>query len=141
MTEQKRHAGATGDRHFPIVLILDRQLDPCELVKIFYRETKQELKHDINKVLHWTDSCGSRAVWYYSLGDYSQATDFPEDLFKIIEEMVKIWRESGQACSICMRREDPGMGIHIPEIDDAVIAAGGLPDGALHLIDPKENNQ
>ena len=140
MTEQQRHAGATGDRELPIVLILDRQLDPCELVKIFYRQTKQKPIRDINKMLHWTDSCGTRAVWYYSPDSYAEATDFPEDLFKIIEEMVNIWKKLGQTCSICMRREDPGLGIHIPEIDDAVIAAGGLPDGALYRINPEESN-
>lgn len=137
MTEKQKHPGATGNREYPIVLIIDRDIDPRAMVKVWFKINEQEMNADINDVLHWTDTCGSRAVWYFSSGGYEKAEDLPQGLFDIIEQMVDVWRRGGEKCSICLRREDPGLGIYIPELDDAVKAAGEAPDGCIAMDSPE----
>ncbi|MGB7565956.1 MAG: hypothetical protein WBM08_14545, partial [Prochlorococcaceae cyanobacterium] len=60
---------------WPIVLVIDRKVN-C---KVF------------SPHLHWTDSCGTRSVWFYNEtnGDYCAATDLPEDLFNTIVATLK----------------------------------------------------
>jgi len=128
----------------PIVLILDRELDPNEIIgernnKIPWEKCKHDTSLLVDLWFRWTDSCGSRSVWFWSpTNDYDDAEDLPLEVFEIVEQWVTRQRRRGEFISICLRREDPGIGIYIPEIDDAVIAAGELPDGVLQII-PKSD--
>ena len=140
MTEQEdKHPGATGDRELPIVLVLDRDLVPHILLDCAHDLVDAEPPFNYEKWFHWTDTCGSRAVWYWAPEqDYQQATDLPEETFAVLETFVdSIWRPSGRECRICLRREDPGIGIYIPELDDAVMAAGEQPDGCIATDSPE----
>lgn len=84
------------------VLILDRSINPTVWADNLYL----------------ADSSGTRNVWFYSpKGDYDHAKDFPLDIFKQIEEHCSNLKKAGSRLTICMRRDDPGLGIFIPEID------------------------
>ena len=101
-----------------MVLIIDRSIDPNRWVD-----------HPTHK-LHWTDSSGSRSVYWWGqkvADDYDAAEDLPVEVYKKIA--AKLARRKNPV--LCMRREDPGLGIWIPEIDDAVAESGKLPDGCI----------
>ena len=34
---------------------------------------------------------------------------------------------------LLMHREDPGLGIYLPELDEAILQAGGTPDGCIKV--------
>ncbi len=100
------------------VLILDRQLNPKAWIEN----------------IHLVDSSGSRNVWFYSLtGDYDDAKDLPQELFDKVKWHCSNLKKNGHEVSICMLREDPGLGIFIPEIDQPIIDSGQLPDGCIKL--------
>lgn len=127
---------------YPAVLIFDRGFDPVSLLRGLDQEIRQEGGAPLSSGfpyethLHWVDSSGSRAVWYWSpSGDYEDAQDLPEHLFAILEILVAQMRRQGRTVSICSRREDPGLGIYIPELDDPIIEAGGTPDGCINRFD------
>ena len=105
---------------WPMVLITDRSIDPTRWID-----------HPTH-TLHWTDSSGSRSVWWWGRkgsDDYENAESLPVEVFdKIAARVAKRKRPV-----LCMRREDPGLGIFIPEIDDPVAEAGGIPDGVIPL--------
>ena len=100
------------------VLILDRQLNPLAWIDN----------------IHLADSSGNRNVWFYSLtGDYDDAKDLPQELFDKVERHCSNLKKNGHDVSICMLREDPGLGIFIPEIDQPILDSGQLPDGCIKL--------
>tara|TARA_B100000405_G_scaffold57653_1_gene39092 strand:+ start:1843 stop:2361 length:519 start_codon:yes stop_codon:yes gene_type:complete len=105
---------------WPMVLIIDRSIDPTRWID-----------HPTH-TLHWTDSSGSRSVWWWGRqgsDSYEDAESLPVEVFeKIAARVAKRKRPV-----LCMRREDPGLGIFIPEIDLPVAEAGGIPDGVLVL--------
>ena len=108
---------------FPKVLILDRQNNPGAWIEN----------------IHLADSSGNRSVWFYSLtGDYDDAQDLPLELFKKVEWHCSNLKKNGHDVSICMLREDPGLGIFIPEIDRPNIEEGKLADGCIPIS--KEEN-
>ena len=105
------------------VLILDRKWNPTVWVDN----------------IHLADSSGNRNVWFYSLtGDYDDAQDLPLELFEKVEWHCSNLKKNGHEVSICMRREDPGLGIFIPEIDKPIIDSGGLPDGCIPIQKPSD---
>lgn len=105
---------------WPMVLIIDRSIDPTRWID-----------HPTH-TLHWTDSSGSRSVYWWGRHgsrNYDNAESLPVEVFeKIAARVAKRKRPV-----LCMRREDPGLGIFIPEIDLPVAEAGGIPDGVLQL--------
>ena len=107
----------------PTVLIIDRNVD----ASYFCPD------------LHWCDSSGSRAVWYYNPreAEYDTAEDLPEDIFTDLKTRLErvAAQAEGMTVSLCIRREDPGLGIFIPELDDPVIQSGGVPDGCIPVSD------
>ena len=99
------------------VLIIDRDLNPAVWAE----------------GLHWCDSSGTRSVWYFNPdGDsYETALDLPDSVFEKIQWHVNNLRRAGNDVRLCIKREDPGLGIWIPEIDQPIKDAGQLPDGCL----------
>ena len=105
------------------VLILDRKWNPTVWVDN----------------IHLVDSSGNRNVWFYSLtGDYDDAQDLPLELFEKVEWHCSNLKKNGCEVLICMRREDPGLGIFIPEIDKPIIDSGELPDGCIPIEKPSD---
>jgi hypothetical protein len=105
---------------WPMVLIIDRSIDP-----------NRYIDHPTH-ALHWTDSSGSRSVWWWGpqwSDSYDDAESLPSEVFNKIDARVAKRKRP----VLCMRREDPGLGIFIPEIDLPVAEAGGVPDGVLVL--------
>lgn len=103
------------------VLVIDRSVDP-------YRSLTPAQRN----ALQWCDSSGNRSVFYWDpTGDgYSESgEDLPVAIFKIIKSGVKMIRPN----ALCLRMEDPGIGIWIDEIDQPVRKAGGLPDGCIRV--------
>ena len=92
---------------WPMVLIIDRSIDPTRWID-----------HPTHG-LHWTDSSGSRSVWWWGpqgADSYDDAESLPVEVFeKIAARVAKRKRPV-----LCLRREDPGLGIMIPEIDFAM---------------------
>ena len=60
------------------------------------------------------------------------------ELFKKVEWHCSNLKKNGHDVSICMLREDPGMGIFIPEIDRPILDEGKLADGCIPIS--KEEN-
>ena len=85
-----------------------------------------------NHKLHWTDSCGSRSVFWYgeiNENDYDKAKDIPSSVYqRLVDHVIT---QSKSQPELMMRRDDPGLGIYIPEIDDKIAEAGGVPDGCI----------
>ena len=101
------------------VLVIDRKVSPYRF--LFYQA---------QKALKWCDSSGSRSVFYWDpTGDgYGESgEDLPVAIFDIIKVGVKLLRPD----ALCLRMEDPGLGIWIDAIDKPVADAGGLPDGCI----------
>jgi hypothetical protein len=94
---------------WPVVLVIDRAAD--QLVAAF-NNTLQ------GRRLHWTDSCGSRSAWWYgpaASDDYEDAQDLPPDVF---DELRSFLREAKCSPRLILRREDPGVGIYLSDLDD-----------------------
>ena len=83
--------------------------------------------------LYKCDSSGSRSVWFFTSRRefYGEAEDLPDAVFKKIEWHVHNLRWNGNNVQLCIKREDPGLGIWIPEIDQPIKDAGQLPDGCI----------
>ena len=90
----------------PQVLIIDRLNNP----KVWVSDPGS---------IHWVDSSGTRSVWFWNPegADYESAVDLPETEFSRIAERCENLKKAGHRMTICLRREDPGLGIYIPEID------------------------
>jgi hypothetical protein len=101
--DPQRKINTNTGRPWPIVLVIDRIIP----VKRF------------SPHLHWTDSCGTRSVWYYNEqgDDYDTATDLPEELFN---KIVTSFKNSSTVPKTMLRIQDPGLGIYIPSIDNPI---------------------
>jgi len=132
------------EKPLPIVLILDRFLDPNGILaernnEIIFKDRGLAVHNDTSLIVdlwfRFVDASGSRCVWSWGpTDDYDDAEDLPLEVFDIVEQWVNRMKQRGELLGICMRREDPGLGIYIPEVDNAVIAAGELPDGVIQVI-------
>ena len=69
--------------------------------------------------------------WYGEINEdnYDKAKDIPSSVYQMLVDHV-ITKSKSQP-ELMMRREDPGLGIYIPEIDDKIAEAGGVPDGCI----------
>lgn len=101
------------------VLIINRRIDPTVWIP----------------ALHWCDSSGGRSVYYYNPAgaDYESAVDLPSYVYEKIQWHVNNLSAVDGIQYLCLRREDPGLGIWLPEIDQPIADAGQLPDGCLKL--------
>ena len=101
------------------VLIINRRINPTVWVP----------------ALHWCDSSGHRSVYFYNPAgaDYESAVDLPCYVFEKILWHVGNLSAADGIHYLCLRREDPGLGIWIPEIDQPVKDAGELPDGCIPI--------
>ena len=98
---------------WPQVLVIDRSLD--KEVENF-NSTLDSFK------FHWTDSSGSRSVWWW--GDveatqYSQAIDLPYEIFEGFRVFL-MTKEINLNSYLCLRIKDPGLGIILPEEREAL---------------------
>ena len=110
--------------NFPKCIVCSRDLE--YLVDDFSNRLASE--YEISGV----DWCGSRVVMLYHLkNDAEKAIDIPEDLFERCKAFVS--RKRSLKKRLFIRREDPGLGIYIPEIDNPVKESGGVPDGVIQL--------
>jgi hypothetical protein len=125
------HEWRTERTWWPEVLIISRDYEH------YLASFNKTLKTNI---FHWTDSCGSRAVYFYGpkyATDYDRAKDLPVTVF---EDLQKYFKLKDIEVPLLLRRKDPGTGIFIPEIDVPVINKGDTPDGAIALEAKKEAN-
>tara|TARA_Y100000401_G_scaffold112043_1_gene110981 strand:+ start:171 stop:542 length:372 start_codon:yes stop_codon:yes gene_type:complete len=110
--------------NFPQCIVCSRDLE--DLVEDFSNRLASEYE------IRGVDWCGSRVVMLYQLkNDTSKAIDIPEHLFERCKAFVS--RRRSLKKRLFIRREDPGLGIYIPEIDRPVAEAGGVPDGFIQL--------
>ena len=108
--------------NFPKCIVCSRDLE--DLVEDFSNRLASE--YEISGI----DWCGSRVVMLYHLKDDTEkAIDIPEDLFERCKTFVS--RRRSLKKRLFIRIEDPGLGIFIPDIDNAVIKSGSLPDGCI----------
>ena len=79
------------------------------------------------------DACGTRVVFECLSRHTGKQKSLPKKLFDLIKkdliEQIEEAELSGEPWML--HRQDPGLGIYIPEIDDPVAKAGGIPDGVL----------
>ena len=114
-------------KRLPIVLIICRDFDG--LIRQF-NAIRQE--NGIQGQLEWTDSCGTRSVYWYhessknwNFLDYEEdALDLPLEVFQSLKTHLE--NEYGGNLEyhphfLFMRREDPGTGIIIPELDHQML--------------------
>jgi len=85
-----------------------------------------------DRKLHWVDSCGTRSVYWYGrkhAENYNDAEDIPSSVYQLLVEHV-VTKSKSQP-ELMMRRDDPGLGIFIPEIDNKIAASGNVPDKCI----------
>ena len=104
-----------------LVLVIDRRFDPA--VKAF---SDTHLPHE--QSLEWADSSGNRSVFLFMIDGEQQ--DLPFRTFEMFKEFLA-QRHTG--VDLLMIREDPGLGIFLPELDEAILHAGGIPDGCIKV--------
>ena len=102
-----------------LVLVIDRRFDP--VVRAF-----SDTHLPDNQTLEWADSCGNRSVHLFMID--GEQVDLPHRTFQQFKEFLA---ERHTGVDLLMHREDPGLGIYLPELDDAIAEAGGLPDGCF----------
>lgn len=93
----------------PMVLVFDRNHE--EAVRIFNQELKEQ--HGDLFELSGVDWSGGRVV--YEFLQENEQIDLP---FAVYERFRKRLKEWDIKPDLCYRREDPGLGIYLPEIDD-----------------------
>tara|TARA_R100000030_G_scaffold18136_1_gene12439 strand:+ start:232 stop:918 length:687 start_codon:yes stop_codon:yes gene_type:complete len=104
-----------------LVLVIDRRFD-CA-VQVF---SDTHLPDD--QSLEWADSSGSRSVHLFMLDGEQQ--DLPFRTFQLFKEFLL---ERHADIDLLMIREDPGLGIFLPELDEAILQVGGTPDGCIKV--------
>ena len=102
-----------------LVLVIDRRFDPA--VRAF---SKTHLPN--GQSLEWADSCGNRSVHLFMLDGEQQ--DLPFRTFELFKQFLG---ERYTDVDLLMIREDPGMGIDLPELDDAIAKFPQFP-GSMH---------
>ena len=104
-----------------LVLVIDRRFDPA--VKAF---SDTHLPHE--QSLEWADSSGNRSVFLFMIDGEQQ--DLPFRTFEMFKEFLA---QRHTDVDLLMIREDPGLGIFLPELDEAILQAGGIPDGCIKV--------
>ena len=104
-----------------LVLVIDRRFEPA--VQAF---SDTHLPHE--QSLEWADSSGNRSVFLFMIDGEQQ--DLPFRTFEMFKEFLA-QRHTG--VDLLMIREDPGLGIFLPELDEAILQAGGVPDGCIKV--------
>ena len=104
-----------------LVLVLDRRFDRA--VQVF---SDTHLPDD--QSLEWADSSGNRSVHLFMLN--GEQVDLPHRTFQMFKEFLA---ERHTGVDLLMHREDPGLGIFLPELDEAILQAGGTPDGCIKV--------
>lgn len=104
-----------------LVLVIDRRFDSA--VRAF---SKTHLPDD--QSLEWADSSGNRSVHLFMLN--GEQVDLPYRTFQLFKEFLA---ERHTDVDLLMHREDPGLGIYLPELDEAILQAGGIPDGCIKV--------
>tara|TARA_Y100001963_G_C6509564_1_gene321503 strand:- start:53 stop:586 length:534 start_codon:yes stop_codon:yes gene_type:complete len=118
------HEWVTQRTWWPQVLIINREYE--NHVNKFCKTLK-------GYSLHWADSAGTRSVFWYGpkfASNYDRAKDLPVEVF---ENLKKYFDDLKIEVPLILRREDPGVGIFIPEIDQPVMEKGEIPDGVMVL--------
>ncbi len=104
-----------------LVLVIDRRFNRA--VQIF---SDTHLPDD--QSLEWADSSGNRSVHLFMLN--GEQVDLPHRTFQMFKEFLA---ERYTDIDLLMHREDPGLGIFLPELDEAILQAGGTPDGCIKV--------
>ena len=104
-----------------LVLVIDRRFDPA--VQVF-----SDTHLPDNQALEWADSSGNRSVHLFMLD--GEQVDLPYRTFQLFKDFLA---ERHTDVDLLMHREDPGLGIYLPELDDAILQAGGIPDGCIKV--------
>lgn len=104
-----------------LVLVIDRRLDHA--VESFSKFSLPE-----GQSLEWADSSGNRSVHLFMLN--GEQVDLPHRTFQMLKDDLA---ERYTDIDLLMHREDPGLGIYLPELDEAILQAGGTPDGCIKV--------
>ena len=104
-----------------LVLVIDRRFDPA--VESFSKFSLPE-----GQSLEWADSSGNRSVHLFMLN--GEQVDLPHRTFQMLKDFLA---ERYTDIDLLMHREDPGLGIYLPELDEAILQAGGTPDGCIKV--------
>jgi hypothetical protein len=59
-----------------------------------------------------------------------EQVDLPHRIFQILKDFLV---ERYTDIDLLMHREDPGLGIFLPELDEAILQAGGTADGCIKV--------
>tara|TARA_R100000027_G_scaffold20821_1_gene15053 strand:- start:77 stop:733 length:657 start_codon:yes stop_codon:yes gene_type:complete len=102
-----------------LVLVIDRRFDRA--VQVF---SDTHLPDD--QSLEWADSSGSRSVHLFMLN--GEQVDLPHRTFQLFKDFLA---ERHTGVDLLMHREDPGLGIFLPELDEAILQAGATLDGCI----------
>jgi len=92
-----------------LVLVIDRRFDPA--VQVFSNKHLPD-----NQTLEWADSSGNRSVHLFMLD--GEQVDLPYRTFQLFKEFLA---ERHTDVDLLMHREDPGLGIYLPELDEALM--------------------
>ena len=117
ITKEERPGWSRPD----LVLVIDRRFDAA--VQVFSDKCLPD-----DQSLEWADSSGSRSVHLFMLN--GEQVDLPHRTFQMFKEFLA---ERHTDVDLLMHREDPGLGIFLPELDEAILQAGGTPDGYIKL--------
>ena len=117
ITKEQRPGWSRPD----LVLVIDRRFD--RVVQVF---SDKHLPN--NQALEWADSCGNRSVHLFMLN--GEQVDLPYRTFQLFKDFLA---ERHTDVDLLMHREDPGLGIYLPELDEAILQAGGTPDGCIKV--------
>ena len=104
-----------------LVLVIDRRFDRA--VQVFSDKHLPD-----NQALEWADSSGNRSVHLFMVD--GQQVDLPYRTFQLFKDFLA---ERHTDVDLLMHREDPGLGIYLPELDEAILQAGGIPDGCIKV--------
>ena len=97
-----------------LVLVIDRRFDRA--VKAF---SDKHLPQE--QSLEWADSSGNRSVHLFMVD--GEQCDLPFRTFQIFKEFLA---ERHTGVDLLMIREDPGLGIYLPELDEARTYGGSV---------------
>ena len=97
-----------------LVLVIDRRFDRA--VQAF---SDTHLPHE--QSLEWADSSGNRSVFLFMLDGEQQ--DLPFRTFEMFKEFLA---QRHTDVDLLMIREDPGLGIYLPELDEARTCEGSV---------------
>ena len=117
ITKEERPGWSRPD----LVLVIDRRFDAA--VQVFSDSCLPD-----DQRLEWADSSGSRSVHLFMLN--GEQVDLPHRTFQMLKEFLA---ERYTDIDLLMHREDPGLGIFLPELDEAILQAGGTPDGCIKV--------